>query len=250
MVGDFIAQLVQEKTPEKQNIQKIEVRLGSKKQRIELDALPREIGRYRLELVEIAKKEASFCVREVVRPDQDYKKIKSNSSSRSLCTPIITDHNWYGIAINAPGEIFFQQSLDQDFKNLELIMNKVPKVIVAGTYNYEYAKIDQRLGTSDKDLRLHIKDTSTGQAWNNSIRGIKRGYVGHVLGMNVSYNDREFPDNGGPEASGASKITAVGGYFNADIGMMLNRPKKPVDHEIHVEFGPYRSNTVIISVKP
>ncbi len=176
--------------------------------------------------------------------------MESNSLCESICTPIIKEANWYGIAINAPGEIFYQQSLDQDYKGLEFIMNKVPKVIIAGNYNYEYAKIDRSRGTSDKFIRLHIKNIATGKTWSDSIRGIKRGYVGHVLGMNVSYDDREFPDDGGPEASGASKITSVGGYFNADIGIMLNRPKKPVDHEIHVEFGPYRSNTVIISVKP
>ncbi|MBW1807842.1 MAG: hypothetical protein JRJ87_06570 [Deltaproteobacteria bacterium] len=242
--------LTKEENPERRKEQKAVVRLDDKEQQVELSAFPLKVGRYQIKLVKTDKKSSSFVVSEVPCRDTDFKKIESNSSSSSICTPIITEPDWHGIAINAPGEIHYKHSLDTDYIDRDYVIRKEPKVIIAGTYTYECAKLGREKFTRDGHPLLMIKNTATDQAWGQTIQEIERGYIHHVLGMNVSYDDRDFHIDNEDDESGTTKPTSVGGWFNADIGMHLERPSEPVDYEVYIEYGPYRSNTVKITVHP
>jgi hypothetical protein len=246
-VGSLMVHLKKETTSEKRKVQKAIVRLDDEKLQVELDAFPLKVGRYKIQLVKTEKKSSAFTVSELPCRDVDFKKIRSNSSSKSICTPIIAEPDWYGIAINAPNEIFYQHSLDTDYLDCDFVFRKEPKVIIAGTYTYECARLGREKFTPDGYPKLQMKNTKTGQTWGQTIQQIERGYIHHVLGMNVSYDDREFPVS---DDSGAIGPTSVGGWFNADIGMHLDRPDQPVDYEVYVEYGPYRSKTVKITVSP
>ncbi len=129
------------------------------------------------------------------------------------------------------------------------LVRRAPRVIVSGEYMArpsvrKQAVRDFAFAIGPSPM-IVVRGEDGAPLVSRTVDALHADYRAMVIGLSISYATPppmpEVPDD---------DTRRDGGPFAADVGFFLQRPNAPRALRVHAEFGPLRSNEVIVRLRP
>ncbi len=214
-----------------------------------LNAFPLERDVFRIEVTDQSAENATFRVRERGCADEAF------YDDPTLCMPAV-DRGWRGIAVRGPASVSYARGLEvrretavrSGRTGLALTPGMswhTPQIFICGRYLYNHGVVVELGLWPTGSPSMTILDEGTGERVSMTVRQFERHNRYVILGIGGSWTEsRPFPM---PEPD---HNRAGGADFKLDIGPYIAQPDRPTTYHISLQYGPYRSNELSITVTP